>query len=150
VKSVEELDTLNEIILGKKWAFGVVLKDRAFKIRLKPESFGKLTWPFPLVVKELDLTVLHYFIIEKIIGIPGKDQRQSDNLIFERSFADCLSRVTQGEAQVAIITNEISIEEVKNICHSGYTMPQKSTYFYPKVICGFLFGSIKEEEFSLD
>jgi hypothetical protein len=27
-------------------------------------------------------------------------------------------------------------------------MPQKSTYFYPKVICGFLFSSIKEEEFN--
>jgi uncharacterized protein (DUF1015 family) len=48
---------------------------------------------------------------------------------------------------MAIITNEVSIEDVKRICHSGFTMPQKSTYFYPKVICGFLFSSIREEEF---
>ena len=48
---------------------------------------------------------------------------------------------------MAIITNEVSIEDVKAVCRSGYTMPQKSTYFYPKVIGGFLFTSIKDEEF---
>ena len=106
-----------------------------------------MTWPFPDVVKALDLTVMHYFIIEKIIGIPGKDQRQSECIDFDRSFSDCLTRVMKEESQMAIITNEVTIDEVKKICNSGYTMPQKSTYFYPKVICGFLFSSIKEDEF---
>jgi uncharacterized protein (DUF1015 family) len=58
-----------------------------------------------------------------------------------------LAKVIKSEAQMAIITQEISIEEVKEVCSSGYTMPQKSTYFYPKVICGFLFSSIQEDEF---
>ncbi|EMR02802.1 DUF1015 family protein [Cesiribacter andamanensis] len=53
------------------------------------------------------------------------------------------------EAQCALIIKDISMEEVKRVCYSGYTMPQKSTYFYPKVICGFLFSSIKEDEFQL-
>ncbi|MFN8887581.1 MAG: hypothetical protein ACK5WF_08990 [Cyclobacteriaceae bacterium] len=48
---------------------------------------------------------------------------------------------------MAIITQEVSIEEVKQVCASGFTMPQKSTYFYPKVISGFLFSSIKQDEF---
>lgn len=147
VKEIEESDTLNEIILGKKWAFGIILKDRALKVRLKPDAIGKLWWDFPEEIKQLDLTVLHYFIIDKIIGIPGKDQRKSENISFDRSFSDCLTKVIKGEAQMAIITQDISIEDVKKVCHSGYTMPQKSTYFYPKVICGFLFSSIKENEF---
>lgn len=147
IKAVDCADTLNEIIAGKKWAFGMMFKDNAYKVRLKPESFNKMMWPFPEEVKTLDLTVMHYFIIEKILGIPGKNQRQSLHLDFDRSFSDCLKRVVQGEAQLAIITNEVSIEEVKQVCKSGYTMPQKSTYFYPKVIGGFMFSSIKEEEF---
>ena len=48
---------------------------------------------------------------------------------------------------MAIITNEVTIQEVKAVCESGFTMPQKSTYFYPKVIGGFLFSSIRQEEF---
>jgi uncharacterized protein (DUF1015 family) len=90
---------------------------------------------------------MHYFIIEKALGIAGKDQRQSEHIQFDRSFSDCLQKVLKGEAQLAIITNEVSIEDVKKVCASGATMPQKSTYFYPKVICGFLFSSIKEDEF---
>jgi uncharacterized protein (DUF1015 family) len=147
IKPVDDSDTLNEIIAGKQWAFGLMFKDNAYKLRLKPESISKMTWPFPDEIKQLDLTVMHYFIIEKVLGIPGKDQRQTENIIFDRSFSDCWKKVLKEEVQLAIITNEVSIEEVKKVCHSGYTMPQKSTYFYPKVICGFLFSSINEEEF---
>lgn len=147
VKPVEEADTLTDIIAGKQWAFGILLKNDAFKITLKPEAFENFQWPFPKIIKELDLTILHYFIIEKLLGIPGKEQRLSENIYFDRSFPDCLIKVNTGAAQVAIITNEVSIEDVKRICKTGYTMPQKSTYFYPKVICGFLFGSIDDQEF---
>lgn len=147
IKPVEDADTLNEIIVGKQWAFGLMFKDNAYKLRLKPEVIDTMPWQFPDVVKKLDLTVMHYFIIEKALGIPGKDQRKSENIFFDRSFSDCLKRVLKNEAQMAIITNEVSIDDVKKVCHSGATMPQKSTYFYPKVICGFLFSSIKEDEF---
>jgi uncharacterized protein (DUF1015 family) len=58
-----------------------------------------------------------------------------------------MAKGNQGEQQMAIITQEVSIEEIKQVCASGYTMPQKSTYFYPKVISGFLFSSINEDEF---
>lgn len=147
IKPVEDAHTIHEIILGKQWAFGILLKNQAFKVRLKPEVFESMSWNFPDEIKRLDLTVLHYFIIEKIIGIPGKDQRHSHQIIFDRSFSDCLARVIREEVDLAIITNEISIEQVEEVCHSGYTMPQKSTFFYPKVICGFLFNSIKDSEF---
>lgn len=148
IKPVEDADTINEIIAGKPWAFGLIFKENAYKIRLKPEAIQTMKWPFPDAVKALDLTVMHYFIIEKTLGIPGKEQRRSELISFDRSLSDCLKKVMIGDAQLAIITNEVSIETVKEICKSGYTMPQKSTYFYPKVICGFLFSSIKEAEFT--
>jgi uncharacterized protein (DUF1015 family) len=147
IKPVEDATTLNEIIVGKPWAFGLIFRENAYKVRLKPEALTNFPWPFPKEVKELDLTVMHFYIIEKALGIPGKDQRQSEHIDFDRSFSDCLNKVIQGEVQLAIITNEVSIDDVKRVCHSGYTMPQKSTYFFPKVICGFLFSSVKESEF---
>jgi len=147
VKPVDTVDTLDEVIRGKQWSFGLMFRENAYAIRLKPESFPTLKWPFPDVVKALDLTVMHYFILEKALGIVGKVQRTSEHIDFDRSFSDCLKKVIKDEAQMAIITNDISIEDVKRVCHSGYTMPQKSTYFFPKVICGFIFTSIQEEEF---
>jgi uncharacterized protein (DUF1015 family) len=147
VREIEDADTLNEIIIGKKWAFGILTKNHALKVKLRPESFPKLKWNFPLMIRELDLTVMHYFIIEKIAGIPGKEQRASENISFDRSFSDCLTKVLNGKVQLGIIAQDVSIEDIKAVCRSGYTMPQKSTYFYPKVICGYLFSSIKEDEF---
>ncbi len=147
IKPVEEAHSINEIILGKQWAFGILFKDFAIKVRLKPEMINTISWKFPDAIKEIDLTVMHYFIIEKCLGIPGKDQRASNILEFDRSFSDCHAKVITENAQMAIITNDISMEDVKQVCYSGFTMPQKSTYFYPKVICGFLFSSIKENEF---
>lgn len=147
IKPVPEGHTLDEIIAGKQWAFGIVMKESSFKVRLKPEALADMRWPFPDLIKKLDLTVMHYFIIEKILGIPGREQRRSEYIDFDRSYADCVAKVIRGEAQMAIITNGVSIEDVKRVCQSGYTMPQKSTYFYPKVIGGFLFTSILDEEF---
>jgi uncharacterized protein (DUF1015 family) len=149
IKPVENPFDVNTIILGKKWAFGLILKDSAYKIRLKPEVFEQITWQFPEEIKELDLTVLHYFVIEKALGIPGKDQRKSTHIEFSRSFSECFARVMQGEAQMALITKDISMADVKKVCESGYTMPQKSTYFYPKVICGYIFSSIQPDEFEI-
>jgi len=147
VKPVDDADTVNEVIEGSPWTFGLLFKDSAYKIRLKPEAFSRMTWPFPDEIKRLDLTVLHYFVIERVLGIAGKDQRRSENISFDRSFSDCLAKVIRGESQMALITQEVSIEDVVKVCKSGYTMPQKSTYFYPKVVCGFVFGSIRQNEF---
>jgi uncharacterized protein (DUF1015 family) len=144
IKQVENTSDLNEMIWGKKWAFGLIFSENAYKITLKSEKWETLEWKFPDSVKNLDLTVLHYFIIEKIIGIKGKDQRKSTNIQFERNFTDCITKVIKGEANLALITNAVTMSEVKEVCKSGFTMPQKSTYFYPKAICGFCFASVEE------
>ena len=138
---------LNEVIMGKKWAFGLYLNGQAYKIRLKPEVHTQLYWNFPAVVKELDLTVLHYFVFEKVLGIVREKQRTYSGLQYIRNFSECLALVDSGKAQAAFITNEISMQEVKDVCYSGAMMPQKSTFFYPKIITGFLFSSIKQDEF---
>ena len=144
----EDAYALNEVIIGKKWAFGLYLGGQAYKIRLKPEVHTQLYWNFPAVVKALDLTVLHYFVFEKILGIVRAKQRTHPDLHYIRNFTQCLALVDAGKARAAFITNEITMQEVKEVCYSGAMMPQKSTFFYPKVITGFLFSSIKQDEFT--
>lgn len=137
---------IDAVILGRKWTFGVLFKENAYRIRLKPEVFASMRWNLPAQIKNLDLTVMHYFIIEDILGIPGALQNKSECIEYQRNFPECLSRVVKSEAQMALITRNISINDVKTVCHSGCTMPTKSTFFYPKVVCGFVFGSIREGE----
>lgn len=146
IKPVIEAENLPDVIAGKKWTFGLVTKNLSCKIKLRDDVFQQMTWQFPNVVKELDLTVLHYFAIQKVLGISKDEQLKGEHIQFVRSLHECLEKVEHHEAQIALITQEVSIEEVKQVCESGFTMPQKSTYFYPKVICGFTFASIKSQE----
>lgn len=146
IKPVVEPESLEEVIAGKKWTFGLITQNLSCKIRLREEVFGQMSWYFPDIVKRLDLTVLHYFLIYKVLGINKDEQLRGEHIQFVRSMHECIEKVERGEAQIALITQGVSINEVKEVCQSGYTMPQKSTYFYPKAICGFAFASIKEEE----
>jgi uncharacterized protein (DUF1015 family) len=146
IRKTEDPYHLDEQLSKKRWTFGLLLKEGAYRLELKASQWPLLNWHFPTEIKELDLTVLHFFAIEKAIGIPGKIQRESPYLHFSRSLSECLALVGSGEAQAAFITRGVGIEEVEKVCHSGYTMPQKSTYFYPKALCGFLFGSVDAHE----
>ena len=142
IKAVSEPGNIYEIILGKLWTFGIIFKENAYVARLLPEAFPSLKWNFPDEVKRLDLTVAHYFIIEDILGIPGRKQGASHCIEYERNFTRCVTQVIKEQAQMAIITNDLTIEDVKKVCTCGCTMPPKSTFFYPKAVCGFLFSSI--------
>jgi uncharacterized protein (DUF1015 family) len=139
--------SLPELIAGKRWAFGLYLDGQAYKLRLRPEMHPQLSWPTTPEVKALDLTVLHFFVLEKALGIVGPDaQRQWTGIAYVRNFSECLTRVDRHEARAAIITNEVTMNEVESVCHSGAVMPPKSTFFYPKTIGGFLFTSIRDDE----
>jgi len=142
VKPVQNPDQINEIIAGKQWTYGLIFRNDAYQVSLKPDAHGQLKWNFPDNIKALDLTVLHYFVIQEILGISGRDQSDSNHIEFERSFPACLTKVVTGACQLALITNEVSIGDVKTVCRSGCTLPQKSTYFWPKAICGFVFSSL--------
>jgi len=142
ITPVADASNINDFILGKEWTFGLIFKDDAYAVRLKPETFPALKWNFPEEVKRLDLTVAHYFIIERILGIPGREQNASRCIEYERNFTNCMAEVINQRSQMAIITRDVSIEDVKRVCKCGFTMPQKSTFFYPKAVCGFLYCSL--------
>ena len=142
IKSVPDANDIHEFILGKPWTFGLLFKENAYVVQLKPEAFPALRWNFPDEIKQLDLTVAHYFIIEDILGIPGRKQNTSHYIKYERNFTRCMTAVLKEEAQMAIVTNDVHIDDVKRVCGCGCTMPPKSTFFYPKAVCGFLYCSI--------
>lgn len=146
IKPVENASDIPEIIAGKLWAFGLMFDEESYKLRLKPDLLETIDWNLPPEVQALDTVVLHYFLVEKVLGIGKARQARSPVIFYERSFANCIYRISKKEVQMALITNGVTIEEVKQACYSGHLMPQKSTYFYPKAICGFVFGSIRDDE----
>jgi uncharacterized protein (DUF1015 family) len=56
------------------------------------------------------------------------------------AYADeAIATVDRGEAQAAFLLEPVTVEQVARFAHAGETMPQKSTFFYPKLTSGLLF-----------
>ncbi|MBN3581816.1 DUF1015 domain-containing protein [Algoriphagus aestuarii] len=150
VKKFHDQEELGIYAFHKPWSYGLVIGEESYLMELKPEKFELIPSRYPEVIKKLDLAVLHELVFGQILGIPLEDQRSSDNISYERNFSRCIHEVQSGKASFAVITRELELSQVLEVCRSGHVMPQKSTYFYPKALGGLLFASIKQEEFEFD
>jgi len=150
VRSIGDAEELANYSFQRKWSFGLIWEDEAFVIKFKAEKFEQVRPELPEVLRNLDLVILHHILYEKILGLSEAQQRSSDQLAFERNFSRCIREVRGGKATFAIITRELELEQILEVCKSGQVMPQKSTYFYPKALGGLLFASIKQDEFDYD
>ena len=110
------------------------LKDISVMEKLMPSSSKAL--------RELDVTVLHALILERIFGI-GKDSLANQtNLTYTRSADEALAAVDGQRADCAFLLNPTRVSEIKDVAAAGEKMPQKSTYFYPKLTTGLVINKI--------
>lgn len=150
IRKFADPEELGTYAFHKPWSFGLMIGEESFMLVLKSGKFSELNQSKPEVIRNLDLAVLHDAVFSKILGIPEEEQRHSGKIIYERNFSRCIQQVRAGEASFAVITRELELEQVLEVCKSGELMPQKSTYFYPKALGGLLFASINQKEFEFD
>jgi uncharacterized protein (DUF1015 family) len=89
--------------------------------------------------RRLDLTLLHAALLGDRLGISADAVAAGDTLAYTRSEADARGRVARGEAAAAILVRPTRLEDLTAVAAAGDVMPQKSTYFYPKLLTGLVF-----------
>ena len=94
-------------------------------------------------LKKLDVTILHTILIEKILGISDKSLAEQKNITYTISGDEAIKDVKSGKYQIALFLNPTKIEEVKDVAAAGEKMPQKSTFFYPKLITGLVMNKLE-------
>ncbi len=95
--------------------------------------------PGSVPARKLDLALLHTAVLGDRLGITAADVAAGETLIYTRSEADARGRVARGEAAAAILVRPTRLEELTAVAAAGDVMPQKSTYFYPKLLTGMVF-----------
>lgn len=150
IRPLGEAEELSTYTFQRKWSFGLVWEEASYVIKFRQEKFDQVATSLPEVLRQLDLVLLHDILFDQILGLSPEQQRKSDLLAFERNFSRCVQEVKGGKATFAIITREIELSQVMEVCRSGQVMPQKSTYFYPKALGGLLFGTVNQREFDYD
>ncbi len=131
-----------------KFAYGFVSQHspRFFVASLKDESSlsSLVTENLPSEVKELDVVLLHNYILGTMLGISQEAQEKKLNIHYIQKVHECVEEVASGASQIAFFVNPTKIEQVRAVSKSGNTMPQKSTFFYPKLISGLVLNKMTE------
>lgn len=137
-----------EAVQKRKRSFGLIWMHKHYLITLRPEMDPIRDNPLPIpdAVKELDYTVLHYFVFDRIFGMSYREQHGRPEIQYIKDYPTILKTAMADPTQLGFITPSTSMDEMMSVCNSGALMPQKSTYFYPKVVCGLLFASIDDHE----
>jgi uncharacterized protein (DUF1015 family) len=87
-------------------------------------------------VRSFDITVLHNVLFEHALGMSREAQARQENLWYEKDAARAVARARSGEAELAFLLNPTRMQQVRDFAEAGEAMPQKSTYFFPKIIDG--------------
>ncbi|MEZ5125862.1 MAG: DUF1015 domain-containing protein [Thermoleophilia bacterium] len=111
------------------------LRDRALPLRLEREGLSP-------VGAGLTVTLLHYGILRDCCGL---DPAHSEGVIdYVSDIDDAFSRLTDETYGCGAFINPTRVDEVRAIADRGETMPQKSTYFYPKLLSGLVLDALGE------
>ena len=98
------------------------------------------------VVRRLDLAVLHAAILDDRLGINPGVVATGGALAYTRSEADAIHAVASGAAKAAILVRPTRLEQLAAVASAGDVMPQKSTYFYPKLLTGLVFYPLEGDQ----
>lgn len=96
----------------------------------------------PDVLKKLDLTVLHKVLITKEFGYTEEEQMAQDGIKYIKQESEAFDMIDLGKAEASFIMAYPKIQDIKKISEAGYRMPQKSTYFYPKLLSGIVINPL--------
>jgi uncharacterized protein (DUF1015 family) len=101
--------------------------------------------PMSEAVRRLDLAILHTAILDDRLGIDPASIATGAALAYTRGAADAIRAVASGEAKAAILVRPTRLEQLAGVASAGDVMPQKSTYFYPKLLTGLVFYPLEDE-----
>src|ERR1039458_5702247 len=132
-EAVNYIETLSK---QQGTAFVAVTRGEALLLRSKPEVVSAALAALPERQRQLDLSLLHSIVLDKLLGLDEAKVREQTNLRYLRDATEAVDQVRRGEADVAFLTNPVTMEQLKEVAFAGDVMPQKSTDFFPKLLSG--------------
>ncbi len=92
--------------------------------------------------QDLDVTILQTLIFEKVLGITQEDMAAEKYVAFFKDPKEAIARLEAGEFQVGFFMNPTGLDQIRSVALGGERMPQKATFFYPKLPTGLVFHDL--------
>ncbi|MFH1379390.1 MAG: DUF1015 domain-containing protein [bacterium] len=137
--SIEHVSSLKHLrlMMNKSKSRNIIgLSSGKVNLLLTPINFKKIDTMHTnasLDYRRLGVTVLHSLILSDI---------DPHDISFVKNISDACKQAQSGK-HVAFLLKAPTLDDIRNISLSGETMPQKTTYFYPKLATGFVIHGVK-------
>jgi uncharacterized protein (DUF1015 family) len=93
--------------------------------------------------RRLDVSILHHLVIDKLLGIKMETHKLGLNIEYIKEADTAVKRVQDGSVDIIFLMNPTKVNEVKDVAAAGERMPQKATYFYPKLLTGLVMSKLE-------
>ena len=123
----------------KESDFTMYYSGKFYYLTLKEKKYGGL-------LESTNSKLFENYVYKKILKLSDEDIKNERIAGFAHTVEELKNAVDSGEAKVGFILKPISFKELVKIAQAGLTVPQKSTYFYPKIpsgLVGYHFDSIE-------
>ena len=128
---------MNDIATENSHKLALYTKDKYYVLTLKNENvMDKLASDHSKTWRTLDVSILHKLILEEFLGINEKNLE--DHVKYTRVDSEAVQLVDEGAYDFSFLINATKINQLKAIADAGEHMPQKSTYFLPKMLSGLV------------
>ncbi|MFA5159444.1 MAG: DUF1015 domain-containing protein [Candidatus Omnitrophota bacterium] len=124
--------------------FGMVLEEGCFLLTMidKEKAKKRMVQGKPAIWYDLNVNVLAHLIFVELLGLT--EDRWEAVLKFEHTVDGAVTPLQKGEAQAVFLLQPPKVEMLEKMGAVNERMPQKSTFFYPKLATGLVFYSHKE------
>jgi uncharacterized protein (DUF1015 family) len=96
-------------------------------------------------VRSVDAAVLEALVLSPLLGLRGEQFLSTDRVRYVRGLDAATALVDTGAAGTAFLLRAPTVEQVQAVATTGSVMPQKATYFFPKLYSGFLLNPLGDE-----
>lgn len=148
VSEVASLDALLAVIAESGGGtIGVALKgqDRLLVLRLRNgEAISAAMPDVPIAVRELDVSILHALVFDRIFEIKPEEIRKGGSIEYTIDARRAAAEVAAGRADGVFLMAAPTVHDVERVCSAGATMPEKSTYFFPKMLTGLVMNTLAD------
>jgi uncharacterized protein (DUF1015 family) len=123
--------------------FGTTADNQWFAAKLRDDSAMAALAPNQSEEwRGLGVSILHKLVLEKLV--PEK-LGAKPSLAFVHQVKEATDAIAAKSCQLAVLVPPATMDDVEQIAGQREKMPQKSTYFYPKLLTGMVFNSLKKD-----
>ena len=127
--------SMMQMIKNKKHVFALYA-DKIYIIKLKKEITEREDTKHSNRWYNLDVSILQEIFLKKVMGI--NSDMLENHVHYTRFEKEARQLVEMGKYQLAILLNPIEMDDLKTLALRGEYLPQKSTYFLPKILSGLV------------